>query len=186
MFTHTVHLQPIYKLIDQCWVISLEVQTQTKNLFHPVSSQPQYSAAMSFFGVIGPTLAIHGSIHHQLTSWFFVTNNTHTPRLFCGFNSTPQSGDCSPNIEREISTPSPGQWPAVPIDIYNTYIWTIWFTRLPSQFVQQTSWILSISIFILVIPWFSCLNRKTPRLKCFFWTPRPHFPVFVGLLLDQQ
>jgi len=68
MFTHTVHLQPIYKLIDQCWVISLEVQTQTKNLFHPVSSQPQYSAAMSFFGVIGPTLAIHGSIHHQLTS----------------------------------------------------------------------------------------------------------------------
>lgn len=111
---------------------------------------------MSFFGVIGPTLAIHGSIHHQLTSWFFVTN-THTPRLFCGFNSTPQSGDCSP-IEREISTPSPGQWPAVPIDIYDNYIWTIWFTRLPSQFVQQTSWIPSISIFILVIPWFSCLN----------------------------
>ena len=30
MFTHTVHLQPIYKLIDQCWVISPEVQTQTK------------------------------------------------------------------------------------------------------------------------------------------------------------
>jgi hypothetical protein len=139
---------------------------------------------MSFFGVIGPTLAIHGSIHHQLTSWFFVTNtDTHTPRLFCGFNSTPQ--DCSPNIEREISTPSPGQWPAVPIDIYNTCIWTIWFTRLPSQFVQQTSWIPSIYIFILVIPWCSCLNlclcyRKTPRLKCFFWTRWIKLPSFCG------